>query len=65
MQANTTLPPVHRISTACEKLAISRATIYRMAKAGTIEIIKIGKGSARVTDASLRQLLSAKTAAPD
>ncbi|WP_092000134.1 helix-turn-helix domain-containing protein [Polaromonas sp. OV174] len=65
MQASTALPPVHRISTACEKLAISRATIYRMAKAGTIEIIKVGKGSARVTDASLRQLLTSKIVAPD
>lgn len=55
------LPPVHRISTACEKLQISRATIYRMAKAGTIEIIRIGKGASRVTDASLRKLLMAES----
>ncbi|WP_315127032.1 helix-turn-helix domain-containing protein [Comamonas antarctica] len=61
---NSTLPPVHRISTACEKLCVSRATIYRMAKAGTIKMIKVGKGSTRITDESLRQLLSARTAAP-
>ena len=52
-----TLPPVHRISAACEKLSISRATLYRMAKAGTIEIVRVSKGASRVTDASLRKLL--------
>lgn len=61
----TTLAPLHRISTACEKLAVSKATIYRMAKAGTIELIKVGKGSSRITDASLRRLLSSKRAAPE
>ena len=64
MQAQP-LPLVHRISTACEKLAVSRATIYRLAKAGTIEFVKLGKGSTRITDASLRQALESKTIAPD
>ena len=64
MQAQA-LPLAHRISKACEKLAVSRATIYRLAKAGTIEFVKLGKGSTRITDASLRQALESKTIAPD
>ncbi len=51
------LAPAHKISTACSKLGVSRATIYRMAKAGQLKFIRVGKGATRVTDASLRQVL--------
>ena len=56
------LPPAHKISTACSKLDVSRSTIYRMAKAGQLELIRVGKGATRVTDASLRQVLGLRTA---
>ena len=51
------LPSAHKISTACEKLAVSRTTIYRMAKAGKLQLIKLSGGATRVTDASLRRVL--------
>lgn len=51
------LPSAHKISTACSKLDVSRSTIYRMAKAGQLELIRVGKSATRVTDASLRKAL--------
>ncbi|MDH0847439.1 helix-turn-helix domain-containing protein [Delftia tsuruhatensis] len=58
------LPSAHKISTACAKLAISRATIYRMAKAGQLELIRVSKGATRVTDESLRRVLNARQPPP-
>lgn len=62
-ETKDSLPSAHKISTACSKLDVSRSTIYRMAKAGQLELIRVGKGATRVTDASLRTALGLRSAA--
>ncbi|WP_289241804.1 hypothetical protein [Delftia sp.] len=58
------LPSAHKISIACAKLAISRATIYRMAKAGQLELIRVSKGATRVTDGKPAQSAQREATAP-
>ena len=42
-----------RVRDACERLSCSRHTLWRMAKAGQIATVKIGKRSTRVPEAAL------------
>lgn len=50
-------PILYRINVAEAKLGVSRATIYRLAKEGTLELVKIGKRSSGITAASIAALI--------
>lgn len=44
---------IYRINKAVEQLGVSRATIYRLVKAGDLELVKLGARAAGVTGESL------------
>ncbi len=46
-----------RINVAEAKLGVSRSTIYRLAKAGELELVKIGSRSSGITAASLHAMI--------
>jgi len=48
---------LYRINVAEAKLGVSRATIYRLAKEGTLELVKIGKRSSGITAASIHAMI--------
>ncbi len=50
-------PLLYRINVAEAKLGVSRATIYRLAKEGTLELVKIGKRSSGITAASIAAMI--------
>lgn len=50
-------PLLYRINVAEAKLGVSRATIYRLAKEGTLELVKIGKRSSGITAASITAMI--------
>jgi len=50
-------PILYRINVAEAKLGVSRATIYRLAKEGTLELVKIGKRSSGITAASIAAMI--------
>lgn len=50
-------PLLYRISVAEAKLGVSRATIYRLAKEGTSELVKIGKRSSGITAAGIAAMI--------
>lgn len=54
---DTTGPLLYRINVAEAKLGVSRATIYRLAKEGTLELVKIGKRSSGITAASINAMI--------
>lgn len=45
----------YRVSAVCEKLGVSRATIYRMVSAGKLKLVKISKRSSGITAESLHR----------
>lgn len=49
---------LYRIKNAMQKLDVCRATIYRMAARGELDLVKIGR-TTRVTSASLDRIISA------
>lgn len=51
------------INEVCARLSVSRATVYRMIKAGQLEKITVGHRGARVPLASMAALLSSASAA--
>lgn len=54
---NTTPQPVeqrlYKISSAMERLEVSRATLYRMVARGQLVLVKISIGASRITSESL------------
>ena len=50
-------PLLYQINVAEAKLGVSRATIYRLAKEGTLELVKIGKRSSGITAASIAAMI--------
>ena len=53
---------LYTIAQACSKLAISKASLYRLIKNGEIPCIKIGKSS-RISEQALERFVSARTQA--
>lgn len=47
----------YRINVAETKLGVSPATIYRLDKEGTLELVKIGKRSSGITAASIAAVI--------
>jgi excisionase family DNA binding protein len=50
---------LYRISSVMKKLDVCRATVYRMAARGELEIVKIGQRATRVTAESIDRAISA------
>jgi excisionase family DNA binding protein len=46
------------IREACDRLRISRATLYKLVKRGTLPLVKVG-GKSLITEEALRKLLGA------
>lgn len=51
-------PIVYRINAAVKKLGISRATIYRMIKAGDLDLVKISIRASGITSESMHRHLN-------
>ena len=49
---------IYRVRAVCEKLGVSRATIYRMVSAGNLKLVKISKRSSGITAESLYKHIS-------
>jgi len=55
----STIPALtYRVSTVAEKLDISRATIYRLASAGKLKLVKISTRASGITAESLHKYMS-------
>lgn len=46
-------PLVYRINVAMAQLGVSRTTIYRMVKAGSLHLVKISKRASGITATSI------------
>lgn len=57
-------PLLYRINVAEAKLGVSRSTIYRLIKAGTLCRVKIGKRASGVTVASVHAMIATPPSAP-
>lgn len=44
---------IYRVSTVVKKLEVSRATVYRLANAGHLKLVKIGVSASGITAESL------------
>ncbi|KAF1046346.1 MAG: hypothetical protein GAK35_01031 [Herbaspirillum frisingense] len=55
---------VYRINVAQAKLGVSRATIYRMVDAGTLELVKISARASAITAASIKALVEKNKVRP-
>jgi excisionase family DNA binding protein len=54
-------PKARRVKDACSTLGISRSTIYKLASAGKLRLIKIG-GRTLVSESEIDRLASSSTA---
>lgn len=44
---------IYRVATVVKKLDVSRATVYRLAKAGHLKLVKVGTSASGITAESL------------
>jgi excisionase family DNA binding protein len=54
------LPLLLRVDDAAHELAISQRRIYQLIKDGTLDLVKIGEKSSRVTSASVMRVASGR-----
>lgn len=50
---HTEQPLTYRVGTVVKKLDVSRATVYRLAKAGRLKLVKVGTSASGITVESL------------
>jgi excisionase family DNA binding protein len=50
---------LYKISSVMKKLDVCRATIYRMAARGELELVKIGQRATRITADSIERAIAA------
>ncbi len=50
---------LYKVTSAMKKLDVCRATIYRMASRGELELVKISERATRVTAASIERAITA------
>jgi predicted DNA-binding transcriptional regulator AlpA len=50
---------LYKVSTAMKRLDVCRATIYRMAGRGELDLVKIGQRATRVTAESIERAIAA------
>ena len=51
-------PTLLKVTSAMKKLDVCRATIYRMASRGELELVKISERATRVTVASIERAIA-------
>ncbi len=56
---------VYRINTATQKLGVSRATIYRLVKAGELTLIKISDRASGITEESMNRHIARRVMSHD
>lgn len=54
-------PLIYRINAAVQQMGISRATLYRMVKAGDLELVKISIRASGITRESINRHLKTGT----
>jgi len=50
---------LYKVTSAMKKLDVCRATIYRMASRGELELVKLSERATRVTAASIERAIAA------
>lgn len=50
---------LYKVSSAMKRLDVCRATIYRMAARGELELVKIGQRATRITAESIDRAIAA------
>ncbi len=50
---------LYKVTSAMKKLDVCRATIYRMANRGELELVKLGERATRVTAESIERAIAA------
>jgi len=50
---------LYKVSSAMKRLDVCRATIYRMAARGELELVKIGQRATRITSDSIERAIAA------
>lgn len=50
---------LYKVTSAMKKLDVCRATIYRMASRGELELVKLGERATRVTAESIERAIAA------
>ncbi len=53
----STYPIIYRINVAMAHLGVSRTQIYRLVKAGKLDLVKLGPKSSGVTSESVRRFV--------
>ncbi len=54
-------PIIYRINVAMAHLGVSRTQIYRLVKAGKLDLVKLGPKSSGITSESVRRFVSSAT----
>ncbi|WP_198116899.1 helix-turn-helix domain-containing protein [Massilia rhizosphaerae] len=54
---------LYKVATVMQRLGVCRATIYRMAKRGDLELVRIGSAT-RITGSSIDRLIGTSTLLP-
>ncbi len=57
----STYPIIYRINVAMAHLGVSRTQIYRLVKAGKLDLVKLGPKSSGITSESVRRFVSSAT----
>ncbi len=57
----TAFPMVYRINVAMAHLGVSRTQIYRLVKAGKLDLVKLGPKSSGITSESVRRFVDSAT----
>ncbi|ARM02344.1 hypothetical protein BOC59_05675 [Burkholderia pseudomallei] len=55
---------LYRVADVMQRLGVSRATVYNLARAGRLELVKIGARASGVTGASLIALIEQNRSTP-
>ena len=58
IQQAASQPLIYRINAAVQQMGISRATLYRMVKAGDLDLVKISIRASGITRESINRHLS-------
>ncbi len=57
----TAFPMIYRINVAMAHLGVSRTQIYRLVKAGKLDLVKLGPKSSGITSESVRRFVDSAT----
>lgn len=61
--SSTAPQALYQINRTAERLDVSRATIYRLVRAGHLKLVRVGARSSRITEESLTTFLASRDTA--